>query len=145
MIKGKPYLLLVVGALVLFISSFILEGKNNLSLNIGDTYFVVLLKEAIVVFFFLFLILGFFYWLSEKFKIPLFTIFSNIHIFGTLILTVLFFYFNYKNSETLNSTKTLADILNRTDYNSYLIFSLTAIIFLQFLFIINIFVALIKK
>jgi len=145
MIKERPYFLLVISALILFVSSFFVSGKNNLILNIGDTYFVASLKDAIILFFILFLFSGVFYWLSEKFKISLNTGLSNIHIFGTLILLFLFFFFNYKREQTLNQTPVMLDITVGVDYNSYLIFSLMAIIFLQFLFIINIFATLLKK
>jgi heme/copper-type cytochrome/quinol oxidase subunit 1 len=145
MTKETPYFLLIITAITLFVIRFFVGKKNYIIVNIYDTYFVVSLKYAIISFGILFLFFGVFYWILEKYKFSLYAILSNIHIFGTVILSFLFFFFNYKNIQKLNQKTVFTQILNSVDYNSYLIFCLMAIIFLQFLFIINIFVSLLKK
>lgn len=145
MTKEMPYFLLVITAITLFFIRFFVDGKNTLSVNVHDTYFVVSLKDTIALFGILLLFFGVFYWLSDKFKFSLNAVLSNSHIFGTLILFLLFFFFNYKSVQELNQTPVFSEIINSVDYNSYLIFCLMAIIFLQFLFIINIFVSLFKR
>ena len=145
MTKDMPYLLFVITAITLFFIRFFVSKTSTLIVNVYDTYVVASLKDAIVLFCILFLFFGAFYWLSDNFKFSLITVLSNIHIFGTLIFSFLFFFFNYKRVQTLNQKPVFAENMNVVDYNSYLIFCLMAIIFLQFLFIINIFAAVLKK
>ncbi len=145
MTKAVPHLFSIITAVILFFIRFFINEKSNLNINVGDTYFVASLKDAIVLFGIVFLFLGIFYWLSDEFKFSLNAFLSNTHIFGTLILSFLFFFFNYKSVRKLKQTPVFSEIMNSVDYNSYLIFCLIAIIFLQFLFIINIFVAIFKR
>jgi heme/copper-type cytochrome/quinol oxidase subunit 1 len=136
---------LIIATIILFFIRFFVSEENNLTVNVYDTYFVASLKDAIVLFGIVFLFFGIFYKLSDKFKFSLNAVLSNIHIFGTLILSFLFFFFNYKNIQKLNQKPVFTEIWDSVDYNSYMIFCLTAIIFLQFLFIINIFASLLKR
>mgnify|MGYP000611955884 CR=1 FL=1 len=93
MTKEMPYFLLVITAITLFFIRFFVDGKNTLSVNVHDTYFVASLKDTIALFGILLLFFGAFYWLSDKFKFSLNSVLSNIHIFGTLFLSFLFFFF----------------------------------------------------
>ncbi len=145
MTKETPYFFLIFTAITLFVIRFFVGKKNNLSVNVGDTYFVASLKDGITLFVILLLFFGILYWLLAYYNFSMNPIMSNIHIFGTVILSFLFFFFNYKNIQKLNQKPVFTQILNSVDYNSYLIFCLMAIIFLQFLFIINIFASLLKK
>lgn len=130
MTKDVPYFLLVITAITLFFIRFFISEKSNLNINVGDTYFVASMKDAIVLLGIVFLFFGVFYWLSDKFKFSLNAVLSNIHIFGTLILSLLFFFFNYKSVQKLKQTPVFSEIMNSVDYNSYMIFCLMAIIFL---------------
>jgi heme/copper-type cytochrome/quinol oxidase subunit 1 len=145
MTKDVPYFILIITAVILFFIRFFISEKSNLNINVGDTYFVASLKDAIDLFGIVFFFFGIFYWLSDKFKFQLNAVMSNIHIFGTLVLSFLFFFFNYKSAQKLHQKPVFTEILNSIDFNSYLIFCLIAIIFLQFLFIINIFVAIFER
>ncbi len=144
MIKRKSYILLFFVALALLIFSFFSGSVESLVLSIKDTYYVISNIQFYQCYSVLLLVLGLLYWGFSKAKIQLFSILSLIHIYGTLVLFLLVVYFNYQNLLVYQPTH-VKYIFNPIDYNSYLIETLFTIIFLQFLFIINIFVSIIKK
>ncbi|WP_284651674.1 hypothetical protein [Flavobacterium terrisoli] len=147
MIKRKPYLLLFTEVLVLL--SYFIVGNNdddNFAVNVHDTYFVMSKNDMILFLIVLLSFSGIIYWMMTKFKVAVNMVLANSHIFGTLFLTALLFYFNYQDSlQLFTNVNNIDDLLNPTDYNFYIIITLMLIALLQVLFIINIFVAIIKK
>ena len=144
MIKRKSYILLFFAASMLLIFSLFSGSVETLDVNIKDTYYIISNIQFYQCYSVLLLVLGLLYWGLSKAKIQLFSILSLIHIYGTLVLFLFVVYFNYQNLLAYRPTH-VKYIFNPIDYNLYLIETLFAIIFLQFLFIINIFVSIIKK
>lgn len=144
MIKKKPYLLLFITAFLLLIFSFYSNSQESLSLNVGDTYYVVSNIDFYRFYSILLLVLGLLYLILDKAKVVLFLFISFVHVFGTLVLYLLLIYFNYQNSLEYQEP-TFHQLNDLPDYNSYLIIILLVFLFLQILFIINIFVSIIKK
>ncbi len=143
MIKRKSYLLLFFVGLALLVFSFISQTAETLVINIHDTYYVVSNIHLYQFYSILVLLLGALYLIFDRMKIQLNTNLSLLHVYGTLVLFLLLIYFNYQNLLEYQP-KEMEYIVDSTDYNLYLIETLLAIIFLQILFIINIFVALLK-
>ncbi len=143
MLKKKPYFLLLIAS-VLFLVFISFSGKDIICINIHDTYYVIANSYLYWLFFIVFFLFSLIYIGLEKMKFQFIKMLIGIHVYGTLLSAGLFCYFNYKNSIE-QSPKFIGDLLNRTDYNAYLLLTLMLIIFLQFLFIINIFASLLKK
>lgn len=145
MIKKKPYFLFLISILIVLIYSLFRGNDNLLDINIHDTYFVI--KEidllVFVVSFLLSLTLIYFIFDLIKFKM-IFTL-SVIHIYGTLLLLLLFFgfYFNMQLPIPIDRYYIITNYSE--DYNFSIIIILLLILFLQLLFILNIFASLIKK
>lgn len=138
--KFKAYYLLLISSLILLMSGF-LVGTETLDINFHDTYYVItrnhlywLISILLVLFFLIYL-------LFDKAKIKIGHIFSKVHIFGTLI-SVLGLLFPY----SLIFSKAKFPLF---DYSLYINLSMTIsiLVFLMFqiLFIIVIFVSIIKK
>lgn len=140
MIKFKNYYLLLFGSIVLFILALTAK-KDSIDVNIGDTYYVMaynhfygLLSFFLVLFFIL-------YGAFDLLKIILFKLISKIHIFGSLfsILVLVFPYSIFNNPNDFPLFDNLFYI------NIALVVSFLLFLILQLLFIMNIFVSLIKK
>lgn len=116
--------------------------KTTFDINIHDTYYVIRDVDFYVMNSFFVMIIGLLYFISEKLKIVLFSVISKVHIFGTIFLFFLIIYFNYYNLLEYQSSEFLFD---KPNYNKYIIVSILVLISLQILFLINIFVSLIKK
>ena len=140
--KIKAYYLLFPASMIFFVISFLVYYKMTFDVNIYDTYYVISEVDFYLIISFFILFLGLIYFILDKFKIILFSVLKKIHIFGTLFLFSLIIYFNYYNLLEYQSNEFLFD---KPDYNKYMIISIFALITLQFLFIINIVVSLIKK
>ncbi len=138
----KAYYLLFIASLIFFSISIFINSQMNYDINIQDTYYVIREVDFYIMISFFVLILGLLYFILEKIKIILIPFISKVHIFGTLILLFLNIYFNYYNLLEYQSNEFLFD---KPDYNKYIIISIFVLIILQLLFIINIFVSLIKK
>ncbi len=141
MLKRKPYFLLLFLAILFVLLCLFHSGNSIIDINIYDTYYVMSHCHFYGFMFVIVFTLFTFYWSFEKAKIQLITILSKIHIYGTLILIVgLFFPYSwvfpvsnfplYDNLENANICLTYVGLL---------------FLFLQILFIINIFVFIIKK
>jgi hypothetical protein len=143
MLKLKSYILLFIAALSLIIYSFVSDEQDNLRINIHDTYYVMTKIDSYKFFSAFLLGLALLYLLLDVFRLKLFSILNLIHIYGTLMLFGLLNYYNYYNSLVYKSVN-LNGLFDVVDYNSYIVITVFAIIFLQFLFIINIFASLIK-
>lgn len=145
MMKFKTYYLLLIASLIFFGISFFVDSQMTFDVNIYDTYYVISEVDFYIMISFFVLILGLLYFIFEKFKIVLVSFLSKVHIIGTILMILLFLkeqyflnpislpkrYYNISKSETFNIFE--------------MIYYILAIIFLQLLFIINIFVTLIKK
>lgn len=146
MIKRKPYILFFVITFFLLIYTFVMKKDNISILNIKDTYYVVSNLDFYRIIIILFLFLGFLYIALERMKIVLFTIVSKIHVILTILLPFLFLYLDYKESLPIPEIANFGQIMcYGNDYNFYKFLLILALVLLQLLFIINIFVALIKK
>ena len=140
--KIKDYFLLFLISVIFFVISFLNYYKMTFDINIHDTYYVIREVDFYIINSFFIMIIGLVYFIFEKFKIILFSVLSKVHIFGTILLFFLIIYFNYYNSLEYQSSEFIFD---KPDYNKYIIISILVLIFLQILFLINIFVSIIKK
>lgn len=142
--KFKSYFLLLITALVFFLLCFSVSKEETFTLNSKDTYYVMSVSDFYKGVAILCLTSGLVYFVLDISKVKLISILSKVHVFGTLLSIVALIFLNYKNNLDLKSTK-FGDITNPLDYNSYIVITLILILFLQFFFLINIFVAQIKK
>ena len=146
MIKRKPYFLLLIASILFVALIFIPNSETTLDINVHDTYYVIkhshLYGLLAVIMFTLFAL----YWSFDKGELRVIKSFSYIHIYGTLIGVLgLFFPYGliFKWTHPTQPEFPLFDDYEQT--NLYI--SLSALLFLiaQLLFIINIFVSIIKK
>lgn len=138
--KFKAYYLLLISSLILLMLGF-LVGRETVDINLHDAYYVItrnhlywLISILLVLFFLIYL-------LFDKAKINFGHLFSKVHIFRTLI-SVIGLLFPY--SLIFNKAE-----FPLYDYSLYINLSMTisilVFLMLQILFIIIIFVSLIKK
>jgi heme/copper-type cytochrome/quinol oxidase subunit 1 len=130
-----------------FLASFILlmlcffYGEETFDVNVHDTYFVI----AHGYMYGLFSILLFFFFTIyitlDKAKVVLFKLLTKIHIFGTLV-SILVMFFPYSIAFLFAKFPLSIDFQL---VNIFLTIGFLLFLFLQLLFIINIFVSLIKK
>lgn len=146
-IKKSYYLFFIVGAI--FVGQiFFSDNESTLDFNIHDTYYVIRDTDFYYLLCVLFFALGFLYFLFEKLHFKLFSLLTNIHVYGTLIGFGLLLFCNYKSQLDIASPKPyyVSSLFDKeVDYNMHIITVFLLIIFLQFLFFINIFVSLIKN
>jgi len=140
--KFKTYYLLFLTSVIFCAFSSLVSNKMTFDINVYDTYYVISEVDFYIMNSFFVMITGLLYFIFEKLKIILFSFLSKVHILGTIFLFFLIIYFNYYNLLEYQSSEFLFD---KPDYNKYIIISILALISLQILFIINIFVSLIKK
>lgn len=144
MVKRKPYIILFFVALIMLVYSFASKSEQTLIINVGATYFVtknILFYQIYSVFI---IILGLIYLVCDRIKIKLYSLVSYVHILGILLSFLLILYFNYQNNLEYCEPNNIESLLNRPDYNSYLIITLLTLVLFQLLFIINIFASTIK-
>lgn len=136
----KPYYLFFIATLVFSILMFFSNNQNSSNINIHATYFVV--GNADLYFFFMVfnLIIGLVYLMIQLFRIKLNQFLYNAYIYSTLVLQLIFFFYNYKNN-----AEDQFNIFDTVDYNTRLIIVLLTMILIQILLIINIFATLIIK
>ncbi len=144
MIKRKLHIILIFVALLMLGYSFVTQTQESLDINLYDTYYVISNVHFYQLYSILLLISGMLYLLFDKAKIPLNFSLSILHVFGMLISFLFLIYFNYQSSLEYCSPD-MKQLLDPINYNLYLIYTLLVIIILQVLFIINIFVAIIKR
>jgi heme/copper-type cytochrome/quinol oxidase subunit 1 len=142
--KFKSYFLLLISALVFFVISFCVSKQDSFTLNIKDTYYVMPKPDFYYGIAILCFTSGLVYFVLDKSNVKLISILSKAHVYVTLLSIFLLLFFNYKNNLDVKSVR-FGDIINQFDYNSCVGISLIVILFLQFLFLINIFVSQIKK
>lgn len=144
--KIKLYYSLFVLSLMLFLFSYSPKVDETYNLNIHDTYYVFLVKDFYIILSIFSLLLGASYLVFHFFKVSLNITLSKIHIIGTILFLLVLINGLYifkikelsKRHYTINSYESF-------DSNTFFWLSNFTIIFLQLLFIINIFVALIKN
>ena len=145
MMKFKAYYLLLITSLIFFSVVFFVDSQMTFDVNIYDTYYVIKEVDFYLMISFFVLILGLLYFILEKFKIILLSFLSKVHIFGT-ILMILFFLKDQYFLNPISLPKRYYNISRSETFDIFeMIYYILAIIFLQLLFIINIFVSLIKK
>lgn len=140
MMKFKAYYLLLIASLILLMLGF-LASEETFDINIHDTYFVIANCHLYWLFSSLLFVIFIFYFLLDIAIIRINKIVSKIHIFGSVIsITLLIFPYS------LFSNPKEFPLFDSFEYiNIVLTISFLIILFLQLLFIINIFVSLIKK
>ncbi len=138
--KKKPYFLFLFASLLLLLIGFV-KSEETFDINVHDTYFIILQNHL----YWLFTLLLFFFFIIyltlDKIRLHLLKMLTKIHIYGTLLLTVGIF-FPYDLLFTSSNFLLVDDSQSTNVYRSFcVLFFLIA----QVLFIINIFVAIIKK
>lgn len=140
MMKFKAYYLLLISSLIFLILAF-LVGEETFDINVNDTYYVIANCHLYCLFSSLLFIIFIFYFLLNIAKIKLNKIISKIHIFGT-ILSIILLIFPY----SLFSNPKEFPLYDSFEYiNIVLTVSFLVLLFLQLLFILNVFLSLIKK
>jgi len=145
MIRRKPYILLFIFDLVLLIYSLFRTNNNSLSINIHDTYYVIREIDLLILVISFITFFSIFYLLFDFIKFKMILILSKIHVYGTVLLFLFFYILYYKMQIPVIPDKNFILENYPKDYSFFVALTLLLIIFLQLLFIINIFVALIKK
>lgn len=139
--KTKRYFWLLAASFLFFLSLFFADGKSSLDLNIHDTYYVIahghLYGMMAVVLFFLYTI----YWSFDKGKIELIKMLSEWHIYGTLLSLIGMFFPYY----LIFSESDFPPFDNFQSINVCLTVCGLLFLFFQLLFIINIFVTIMKN
>jgi heme/copper-type cytochrome/quinol oxidase subunit 1 len=138
--KFKAYYLLLISSLILLMLGF-LVCRETLDINLHDTYYVIMRNHLYWLISILLVLFFLIYLLFDKVKINFEHLFSKVHIFGTLI-SVIGLLFPY----SLIFSKAEFPLY---DYSPYINLSMTIsiLVFLMFqiLFIIVIFVSIIKR
>lgn len=144
-LKIRPYLLLLLASILFLILSCMGDKNETLNINLHDTYYVITFQHAYNFLCLIFFITGLIYLLFDCFKFTLSLILSRVHIYSTLFL--LFVLLNYFWKIKLqNAPDRYYTFTNYPEDNSFaILIVLFIIILIQLLFIINIFVSLIKK
>ncbi|MGV3697266.1 hypothetical protein [Flavobacterium sp.] len=140
MLKRKPYLLLLLGVIVFAVLIFSEKQDTTLDFNVHDTYYVIAHTHLYAMTAIVLLTLFAFYWSADMAGLQLIGILSRLHIYGTLV-AVLGMFFPY--SWVLpNPDSSLFD--NYEIVNICLTVAALLFLLLQILFIINIFVSIVK-
>jgi len=140
LLKSKPYLLLLFVSIIMYVFSFNWDKKETLDINIHDTYYIIEFQNGFILLCLSFLTTGLIYLIFDYFKIQLFYFLSRIHIYGSLVFIGLFFFYLNK----INSAEDF-QLFDSIDYNFRIIISLLLFVFLQFIFLLNLIISIIKK
>ena len=144
-LKKRPYLLLFATSILFLLLKIFLNTNSKTTLNISDTYFVISRKDVYLIVFILLGITSLVYMLLDFFRINISKRSILFHIFGLLTTIILFFYLNDLSDQFDLKKKEFEDLINPTDFNKYIFIVILITISLQFFFLINIFVSIIKK
>ncbi|MEO5776368.1 MAG: hypothetical protein ABIQ27_05650 [Flavobacterium sp.] len=144
MIKRKPYLLLIIAAVLLLIAGFIVFGASTIVFNVHDTYYVIANSHLSWLLAMILASLSLIYWTLEKAKVGVVPVLSKIHVYGTLLFVIGFF-FPYSLLFSSSESREFPFFDDIQYVNLCLTVNALLFLFLQFLFIINIFVSIIKK
>lgn len=140
MLKRKPYLLLLLTSLLLFVIGFV-KSDETFDINIHDTYFVIAQNQLYWLFSLFFFFFFMIYFILEKLRFQWQRLLELIHVYGTVFFTLGMF-FPYELMFKSPELQLFDDYQRSNVYRSFFaLFFLIA----QILLIINIFVAIIKK
>jgi len=140
MLKRKPYLLLLLTSLLLFVIGFV-KSDETFDINIHDTYFVIAQNQLYWLFSLFFFFFFMIYFILEKLRFQWQRLLELIHVYGTVFFTLGMF-FPYELIFKSPEFQLFDDYQRSNVYRSFFaLFFLIA----QILLIINIFVAIIKK
>ncbi|WP_412465092.1 hypothetical protein [Flavobacterium mekongense] len=140
MLKRKPYLLLLLTSLLLFVIGFV-KSDEAFDINIHDTYFVIAQNQLYWLFSLFFFFFFMIYFILEKLRFQWQRLLELIHVYGTVFFTLGMF-FPYELIFKSPEFQLFDDYQRSNVYRSFFaLFFLIA----QILLIINIFVAIIKK
>lgn len=140
MLKRKPYLLLLLTSLLLFVIGFV-KSDETFDINIHDTYFVIAQNQLYWLFSLFFFFFFMIYFILEKLRFQWQRLLELIHVYGTVFFTLGMF-FPYELIFKSPEFQLFDDYQRSNVYRSFFaLFFLIA----QILLIINIFVAVIKK
>lgn len=144
MLKRKPYYLLLLMAIVFIGLCFFTTADATLDINVHDTYYIIAYSHLYGLLAVILFTLFAFYWSLEKAEMMWIEMLSKIHVYGTVVSMIGMFFpyafvFDFYNDSHFP--------LHDTSGNVNLCLTISALLFLffQLLFIINIFVAIIKK
>jgi|GEM_PF-2950586 len=143
--KFKAYYFCVAITIVFIVLFFLINTDAKFVLNIHDTYYVAAVNHIVLLLFYLFGIISIIYFLLDFIKVDLSKVNIWIHVLGSMLSIASFFYINYLSNELPSQVKEFEYWQNIPDYNLYFFVVILILIALQFFFIINIFVSLIKK
>lgn len=141
--KFKTYTLLLFASIILFVIGCFINN-DIFFINIHADYYVIAQNQFYWMLSVFLLFLHSLYLILIKLKVFTFNFIGKLHVYGTILLIITFIYVCYKNS-MIEKEQNIEALLNQTDYNSYAIINLLILLLLQFLFIINIFVSIIKR
>jgi hypothetical protein len=139
-LKRRSYFLLLLTSFLFLVLFLTTNVNERFVVNIHDTYYVVEFQHCFILLCLSFLTTGLFYLIFDYFKIQLFYFLSRIHIYGSLVIIGLFFFYLHK----INSAEDF-QLFDSIDYNFRIIISLLIFVFLQLIFAINLITSIIKK
>ena len=143
--KIKPYFFCVAITIFFIVLFFFINTDAKFVLNIHDTYYVAAINHIVLLLFYFFGIISIIYFLFDFIKVDLSKVNSWIHILGSILSIASFFYIDHLSNELPSQERGFEYWQNIPDYNLYFFVVILILIALQFFFIINIFVSLIKK
>lgn len=126
-IKNKPFYLLMVIALFFLVLSFVQQKEETFDINIHDTYFVIANNHLSRFYFLYFSLLFLSLWFLHKREFLRRNLLEKIYVFGTILLFLLFNYWNSFFALFQNGNEI---------YDSWLIDVNTVIVISFFLFVI---------
>ncbi len=142
---AKPYIYFWVSSLIIFSLGLFTYSDENaiIDINVHDTYYIIHLFHLISLISFFYFLLGSFYWVSNKLKVPLVSHLTNIHLF-----TSIGGFFIYLASMLIfeDDSEIEPGIFNEYSILGWIILILICIIFIsQILFLLNISIGLTKR
>ena len=141
-IINKPHLIFWISIPILILLAFI-HSDNYLDINVYDTMLVISYRHIMYSILILFGILGFGYWLMNRFKFQLSKWLNSIHIIitigGFLIMLIMALIYREPHNELENLYS------NSLTINSVLVILILIIILGQIIYLINIFIGLLRK
>lgn len=141
MINVKPYYLFLLAVIIFIGLCFFASNESTLDINVHDTYYIIAHSHLYISLAVILFTVFTFYWSIDNAKIKLIAFLSDIHIYGTLI-TIIGMFFPYRLIFKPSNLQLYDDMQY---VNICLTIAGLLFLFLQFVFIINIFVSITKK
>ena len=117
--KIKPSFFCATITIFFIVLFFFINTEAKFVLNIHDTYYVVAINHIVLLLFYLFGIISIIYFLLDFIKVDLSKVNIWIHILGSILSIVSFFYINYLSNEIPSQEKGFEYWQNIPDYNIY--------------------------